>query len=113
MHGFPEDDEMDPKEELSQVNRAIDDMSMRRDYLRREVSKRKMDPKDEKLVEVAWIAGEGKANERHLYKRITLLERRIAVRDEKLEELEDYDNWKNRALAAEATIARNKARRRK
>ena len=105
---FPEDDEMDPREELKEIDRSMDMMMERRNHVKRELAKKRMDPKDEKLVEVAMAAGRGESTERHLNNRIRFLEKRIEVRDTKISNLQrevdehsDYDEWQESSAECE------------
>jgi hypothetical protein len=113
---FPEDDEMSPEEaqeELHNNGRMMAEMQERESYLRRRAREKTLDPKDAKLVELAHAAGHGVATEEALKNRISLLERRIAVRDEELERTSDRDTWKERAEKAEATLTRSRAARKR
>lgn len=113
---FPEDDEITPEEaqeELSSNDRMMRDIDERNHYLKKRARQPQLDPKDAKLVELAQNAGHALGANEALGNRIVLLERRISVRDEELERLNDRDAWKARAEAAEATIARSKKLKRR
>lgn len=108
---FPEDDEMTPEEardELRQHNEMMGNMADREQLLRKKARQPQLDPKDVKLVELAKDAGYTLGVNEALTKRITFLEQHIEARDKQLEQWKGHDIWRDRALAAEGTIARSK-----
>lgn len=112
---FPEDDEMDLEQELAQAEDSMDMMARdmramdgRRNHLRKQISKRQLDPTVSKIVELAQNAGHALGANEALGNRIKFLERRIEVRDKELERTRDRDEWKARAEAAELKLKRKR-----
>lgn len=113
---FPEDDEMDADEAKNELRRIDGDMAMmadRRHEVARQLKKRALDPVTAKIAELAHTAGYNMGISQKFEERIKFLERRIEVRDRALDELSDRNDWKARALAAEATLERSRKLRRK
>jgi hypothetical protein len=112
---FPEDDEMNLEQELSQAEDSMDMMSRdfrqmgeRRNHLRKQIAKRQLDPAVAKIVELAQNAGHALGANEALANRIKFLERRIEVRDKELDRTSDRDEWKARAEAAELKLKRKR-----
>ena len=118
MRRFEQDDELHLEEELKDVEQAMDGMGRdfrgydeRRRYLKTQIEKKQMDPVVKKALELAQNAGHALGANEALGNRIKHLEARIEVRDKELDRTADRDDWKARAEAAEATIARSKKRK--
>lgn len=112
---FPEDDEMELEQELAQAEESMDMMSRdfrsmgeRRNHLRKQISKRQLDPTVSKIVELAQNAGHALGANEALGNRIEFLEKRIEVRDKWINDHSDYNEWKNRAEAAELKLKRKR-----
>lgn len=107
---FPEDDELDPKEELDRIDRNMSELASRRQYMQEKMKSQRLKPQVEKISDLAQEAGHLRGVVEGLSNRCNHLERRIKVRDELIEEREDYDIWKQRALDAEAKLKRRRKR---
>lgn len=127
---FPEDDEIEDKavknasQAVGRIDRdmnmmAMDSMKMAEERvgLIEVIKSQQLDPHVKKIAKLAQDAGHALGANEALLSRVKHLEKRIAVRDEKLAEWSDYNTWRNRALNAEAKIDRSekakRARRKK
>lgn len=117
---YPEDDDLDLERQLERVDNDIDrmarDMMMAEDHrknLQKTIAKQQLDPLVAKAIEMAHRAGELLGENKALHNRIENLNSRIAVRDAEIERTDDRDDWKARAVAAEARIERSKKRRKR
>jgi len=105
-------DYMNPgADELEQLDREIRHLSDRRKELTRN---KPMDPKDERLAELAYEAGASRANYASLRQRHKDAEERIKDLEKTRYNFElmeqDRDNYRARANAAQPTIDKLKAR---
>lgn len=107
---FPEDDEMDPQEELNTIDREMGMMAERRHQVIRDIKKRALDPATAKIAELADAAGYNRGIREGLEKRIKFLEMRIEVRDVRLNNQSDYSQIKNDLDAAELKLKRRRRR---
>ncbi|HYG84604.1 MAG TPA: hypothetical protein VD907_07060 [Verrucomicrobiae bacterium] len=117
---YPEDDDLDLERELERADEALDMMARdmrageeRRHRLRKQIAKKQLDPLVAKAIELAHQSGQLLGANEGLGRKIENLVKRIEVRDQEIERTADRDDWKARALTAEATIERSKKRRRK
>lgn len=108
MIGFPEDDEIEQlQNELANAEDGYDRMARdmmgmddHRRHLRKQIELKQIDPVVKKLVETATNFGHVNGANEALANRIKFLEKRIAVRDTRIAELEeevkrtaDRDEW--------------------
>jgi hypothetical protein len=117
---YPEDDDLDLERQLERADRDIDSMARdmmmmeeRRTDLQKVIKAQKIDPLVAKSLQLAHEAGQARGVNESLSRKIENLVSRIAVRDQEIERTNDRDDWKARALAAEATIERSKKRRKR
>lgn len=115
---YQEDDDLDLERELAELERnqarnSMDyaGMAERADYLRTEIKKQQIDPLVKKALQLAQDTGHALGANEAMANRLLNLTKRIDVRDKEIERTADRDAWKERALAAEATIQRSKKRR--
>lgn len=117
---YPEDDDLDLERKLADADDAFDmikrDMRAteeRRGQLQKQIAKKQLDPLVAKAIELAHRAGVTLGENTTLRRKLENMVNRIEVRDKEIERTDDRDAWKERALAAEATIERSKKRRRR
>lgn len=112
---LPVDDEFDEEaaEQLERIDRDMAMMADERSRIQHRARPKTLDPGITKIIQLAQGLGHALGANEALGNRVKHLEKRIAVRDEMLEETIDRNAWKERAEKAEATLARSRAARRR
>lgn len=115
MQIFQEDDDLDLERELENIENRKSDiqrdfavMDERSHHIRKQLKKKQLDPLVAKALDLAQNLGHVIGANESMSNRLENLSKRIAVRDEEIERTNDYDHWKKRAEAAEATLERSK-----
>lgn len=122
---YQEDDDLDLERELADLERnmadtknGMDFMSDRAREIRKTLEAKQMDPVVKEALRLAQLAGHALGANEMLGNKLKNLNTRIEARDKRIAELEEENindqGWRERALAAEATLERSrKARRRR
>lgn len=114
---YQEDDDLDLERELEEIENhkqnmrndfaGIDERSHR---IRKQLKKRQLDPLVARAIDLAQNLGHALGANEALGNKVKNLNKRIAVRDEKIFEWSHHDDWKARAETAEAKLARRRKR---
>lgn len=96
---------------VEQLDREIEELRRQRSDVLRAAGKI-MDPKDERMVQLAYEAGEYRGLNASLKDRLKNRDERIKKLVEDVEAHSNYDDWVARARTAEAKLAKRAARRR-
>lgn len=100
----------DPSDMLYDIDNEINELRRRKESLINQAEK-SMEPKDERLVALALEAGEMHGRCELLTRDKKELEEKIKEQREEISRTDDRDEWRERAYAAEAKLAKRKKRK--